>query len=233
MNSAELVRLWPAAGLRARAGDLELRWIDDELLLALAELAARGVHEPDRMPFYVPWTRGDADTVARSVISYQWNVRSQIGPGKLTIELGVLDNGVPAGIQGAGGSDWGVLRSVKTGSWLGREHQGHGVGTRMRALMLFLLFDGLDAREVTSGAFADNPASNAVSRKVGYLSNGTSTVAREGEPLAHNNFLMTRARFDEVREANLALLGAPVELDGVEALRAALSDEQRQRFPAI
>ncbi|WP_223171981.1 hypothetical protein [Microbacterium sp. NIBRBAC000506063] len=57
---------------------------------------------------------------------------------------------------------------------------------------------------------------------MGYLDNGVTTVAREGRPVAHSNYLMTRERFDEVREANLALLGAPVELEGVEALRAAL-----------
>lgn len=222
MNAPDLARLWPASGVRARAGDLELRWIDDEMLVALAELAGRGVHDPERMPFSVPWTRGDADTVARSVITYQWGVRPHVGPEKLVLELGVLHSGTPVGIQGASGSDWGVLRRVETGSWLGREHQGRGIGTRMRALMLFLLFDGLGAREVTSGAFRDNPASNAVSRRVGYLDNGVTTVAREGQPVAHSNYLMTRERFDEVREANLALLGAPVELEGVEALRAAL-----------
>ncbi|WP_223171980.1 GNAT family N-acetyltransferase [Microbacterium sp. NIBRBAC000506063] len=154
MNAPDLARLWPASGVRARAGDLELRWIDDEMLVALAELAGRGVHDPERMPFYVPWTRGDAGTVARSVITYQWGVRAHVGPEKLMLELGVLHSGTPVGIQGASGSDWGVLRRVETGSWLGREHQGRGIGTRMRALMLFLLFDGLGAREVTSGRSA-------------------------------------------------------------------------------
>jgi len=52
----ELDKLWPAAGLRVSAGDLELRWIDDTLLVELAELAALGIHDPRTTPLTVAWT---------------------------------------------------------------------------------------------------------------------------------------------------------------------------------
>lgn len=220
MTSADLVRLWPAAGLRARAGDLELRWMDDDLLVEVAALAARGVHGDDPMPFYVPWTRGTPEEVARSVTTYHWSVRPKVGPAHLTLDLAVLVDGVPVGTQGAGGADWAVLRRAETGSWLGRGFQGRGIGTRMRALMLALLFEGLDARAVTSSAFADNPASNAVSRKLGYLDNGVSAVARDGAPVEQRRYLMTRDRWEQVRPDHLALLGGPVVLEGVAAVRA-------------
>jgi RimJ/RimL family protein N-acetyltransferase len=223
MASDALIELWPAAGVRARAGDLELRWIDDELLVQLAGVAARGVHEPDAMPFYTPWTRGSAADVARSVLAYQWSARGQVGE-KLTLEFAVLVDGVVVGSQGASGSDWSALRTVETGSWLGREFQGRGIGTRMRVLILHLLFDGLGADEVTSGAFADNPASNAVSRKVGYEPSGTKRVVREGRPAEVQLYRMPRARWLEVRARDLALLGAEPELTGVEALRARLDE---------
>ena len=42
----------------------------------------------------------------------------------------------------------------------------------MRQTLCAFLFDHLDAEEITSAAFLDNPASLAVSRKVGYLPNG-------------------------------------------------------------
>ncbi len=222
MTSADLARIWPAAGVRARAGDLELRWADDDLLVALADIAAHGIHDEDRMPFAVPWTRGTPDEVARSVLSYHWSIRPRVSPEELNLDLAVLVDGAPVGMQGASGSDWRVLRTVQTGSWLGREHQGRGIGTRMRVLMLELLFDGLGALEATSGAFVDNPASGAVSRRVGYLDNGVVTVAREGAAVAHRNYLMTRERWLEVRERNAELLGAPVDLEGIEALRAVL-----------
>lgn len=222
MTTPPLARLWPAAGLRARAGALELRWIDDELLLQIADLAARGIHDDDRMPFAVPWTRGTPDEVARSVLVYQWNARSQVTPDHLVLELAVLVDEVPVGVQGASASNWKVLRKAETGSWLGRERQGAGIGTRMRVLMLELLFDGLGAAEVTSGAFADNPASGAVSRKVGYLDNGAMSYPREGAVVEHLNYRMLRSRWQEVREQNALLLDAPVELEGTAELRAFL-----------
>lgn len=225
MASSDLVRLWPAAGVRARAGDLELRWIDDELLLAIAQVAARGVHDDDAMPFYVPWTRGTPDEVARSVVTYHWSMRPKVGPKHLALDLGVLVDGVPVGTQGAGGDDWAVLRQAETGSWLGREFQGRGIGIRMRVLMLHLLFAGLGARAVTSSAFVDNPASNAVSRKAGYADNGVGATAREGAPAAQQRYLMTRERWETLQDRHRELLGAPAELEGVDALRAALDAE--------
>ncbi|GAA4191923.1 GNAT family protein [Gryllotalpicola kribbensis] len=221
MASDALTELWPAAGVRARAGDLELRWIDDDLLVQLAELAGRGVHDPATMPFYTPWTRGTAEQVARSVLTYQWAVRQNVGQ-KLTLEFAVLSKGVVVGSQGASGSDWPVLREVETGSWLGLEYQGHGIGSRMRALMLHLLFEGLGADHVTSGAFDDNVRSNAVSRKVGYEFDGIARVAREGAAGTVNRYRMSRERWLEVRDRHVELLGAPVELEGVERFRAQL-----------
>lgn len=215
MTTEALTRIWPAAGLRVRAGDLELRWIDDALLVELAELAGRGVHAESTMPFAFPWTRGSATQVAHRVLDYQWRNRSALGPDRLVLELGVLWNGRPVGIQGASGSDWSVLREVETGSWLGREFQGRGIGARMRAMILHLFFEGLDAENVTSAAYLDNPASNAVSRKTGYEQDGIVRVAREGQAAMQHRYRMTRERWAAVREANAALVGAPIEMSGV------------------
>jgi RimJ/RimL family protein N-acetyltransferase len=222
MTSADLIRIWPAAALRARAGDLELRWMDDHLLPAVAQLAARGVHDDDVMPFYVPWSRGTPEEVARSVTTYHWSVRPKVGLNHLTLDLATLVGGVPVGTQGAAADDWGVLRQAETGSWLGREFQGRGIGTRMRVLMLHVLFEGLDALAVTSSAFADNAASNAVSRKVGYVDNGVGVSARDGVAAEQRRYLMTRERWEELRPHHATLLGAPVELEGIDALRAQL-----------
>ena len=41
-----LAALWPPSLLRARAGDLELRYLDDDLMVQLADLAGQGLHEP-------------------------------------------------------------------------------------------------------------------------------------------------------------------------------------------
>ena len=50
----------------------------------------------------------------------------------------------------------------------------------MRQAICVLCFDHLGFEEVTSGAFTDNPASRAVSRKVGYRENGEHRFARQG-----------------------------------------------------
>ena len=52
--------------------------------------------------------------------------------------------------------------------------------------MCAFLFDHLDFEEITSGAFTDNPASLAVSRKVGYRENGVRRLKRREGELATN-----------------------------------------------
>ncbi|WP_235866200.1 GNAT family N-acetyltransferase [Serinibacter arcticus] len=220
---SSLAALWPASALRATAGDLELRWIDDDLLVRLADLASRGIHADDAMPFTFPWTRGGPEQVARSVVTYQWGVRGAVGPERLTLELAVLLDGEPVGIQAASGSAYGVRRSVETGSWLGGEHQGRGRGRRMRVLMLHLMFAGLGAREVTSTAFADNPASCAVSERVGYELNGEELTVREGEAAVLRRYRITRERWAASVEEHRRLLGADVERHGVDGVRAQLA----------
>ena len=91
----------------------------------------------------------------------------------MTLDLAVRVDGQLAGVQGFSTKDYLVVRTGETGSWLGATFQGRGLGTAMRQAMCALLFDHLDAEEVTSAAFTDNPASLAVSRKVGYTDNGT------------------------------------------------------------
>ena len=231
-HSDALARLWPASAVRVRAGDLELRWIDDDLLVQLSELAGRGIHDPDMMPFASPWTRGSADDVARSVLAYQWGIRNRLSPTTFVLELAVVSEGVPVGIQGLTANDWSVLRRVETGSWLGRAHQGRGIGTRMRMLALHLAFEGLGAREATSGAFADNVSSNAVSRRVGYESDGALHIAREGAAALHHRYVMSRRRWESLRDGHATRLGSPVELHGIEGLRTQLESPESEPPPA-
>ena len=43
--------IWPFAALRVTTPRLELRYPDDDDLVALAHLAAEGIHDPASMPF--------------------------------------------------------------------------------------------------------------------------------------------------------------------------------------
>lgn len=100
------------------------------------------------------------------------------------LNLGVWRDGVLLGTQGVNTRNFLTTRTGETGSWLGLEHQGQGVGTAMRQAMCAFLFDHLDFAEVTSGAFTDNAASLAVSRKVGYHENGRRRLERRPGELA-------------------------------------------------
>jgi len=120
-------------------------------------------------------------------------------------------------MQGVHANDFAIVRSVDTGSWLARPFQGRGIGTEMRAAVLHLAFAGLGAVEATSGAFDDNPASLAVSRKLGYEKVGERRVARRGEPARLIGVRLTRDRWEASRRGDitvdgldpcLALLGA-------------------------
>ncbi len=217
-TAPSLVDLWPLAGVRVTSGDLELRYLDDTLLFDLARLAGQGVHGTDFMPFTVPWTRGTPTEVGRSVLAYQWGNRAGQKPEDWRIELGVVRDGEVLGIQGAYAKQFPVLRTVETGSWLGLAHQGAGVGTRMRLMMLHLLFDGLGTEIATTGAFSDNERSLGVTRRLGYAANGEERTLRDGTWGVTRRFTMTREQWDARPEG----LRPPVTLVGVDALREQL-----------
>jgi hypothetical protein len=61
----------------------------------------------------------------------------------------------------------------------------------MRAAVLALAFDWLDARVALTEAFLDNLASNGVSRSLGYEENGRGLLAPEAVPRETQRFRMT------------------------------------------
>jgi RimJ/RimL family protein N-acetyltransferase len=95
-----------------------------------------------------------------------------------------------------------------------REVQGRGVGTLMRQAICALFFDELGAHQITSGAYADNPASGAVSRKVGYAPNGTRLELRDGTAARHHKFILDREDF--IRPET------PISITGASGLRTLL-----------
>ncbi len=179
-----LAELFPVLGLRITAGPLELRGLTDDVLPDLVALVERGIHPPDQMPFSIPWTAVPAEDLARNTVQYHWGARAQFSPEDWGLHLGVWFEGVLVGSQSLLTENYLVTRSGETGSWLGREHQGQGIGRAMRRAVCAFAFDHLDAVEITSGAFVDNPASMAVSRAVGYRRNGVRRVQRRPGELA-------------------------------------------------
>lgn len=202
--------IYPVFGLHVTCGDLELHGIRDEDIPALVGCAESGIHDPDAMPFAFPWST--EEDLPRAMRSYYWHTRSDFGPKKFALDLAVRWRGAVVGCQGFFTEHYAVTRTGETGSWLTRSVQGQGIGTRMRQVMCALLFDHLDAAEITSAAFFDNPASLAVSRKVGYLPNGTQRrQRREGEMALSQQLVLTPDRLVRSTE--------PLEVRGVEGVR--------------
>lgn len=209
--------VFPVLDLRVTAGDLELRGITDEDIVVLGALAAKGIHSPDRMPFSFPWTDVTPEELPLNFAQYHWRTRADFSPSSWVLNLGVRWQGELVGVQGVTTSNFVVRRTGETGSWLGAGHQGQGLGTVMRQVMCVLLFDHLAFTEVTSGAFVDNPASLAVSRKVGYRVNGTERYERRGE-LAEMTMLA-------LRPEDLVRPDVPVEVSGADRVRRLIGVE--------
>ncbi|MEO7752369.1 MAG: GNAT family protein [Terracoccus sp.] len=219
--SSTVADLLPALGLRLTAGPLELRGITDDDLSVLCDLAAAGIHPRDRMPFLTPWTDAGPEDLRRNTAQYHWRNRASFSPEAWSLELGVWHDGVLVGTQGIATTDYLVTRTGETGSWLGLAHQGRGIGTAMRQAVCALAFDHLDAAEITSGAFLDNPASLGVSRKVGYRPNGIRRLARRPGELALNQSLV-------LHPADLVRGDHPVRVEGLTAFRRSIGLDPRE-----
>lgn len=208
------VDIWPLLGVSIAVSDIELRPVDDRTALDLGRLAAGGIHG-NFLPFNTPWTRGSEVDVARNVYRYHARLRHEMGPDHWALEFAARLDHTLIGVQSLTSDHFGTTRSAESGSWLGQAWQGRGIGTLNRIAILTLAFDGLESAEVTTSAWADNSASNAVTRKLGYEPNGEERLDREGLVTVQKRFRMTRGMWD----ARGQDLRPHVQLEGVEALR--------------
>jgi RimJ/RimL family protein N-acetyltransferase len=222
-GAPRLTSYWPVAGLRIRisggaagsAGALDLRLPDDDDLSTLAALAEAGVHDPGVQPFSMAWTDVEPAARARSVLQYHWGCLGNWSPDAWTLNLVVVRDRVVVGTQGLSAKDYRIVREVGTGSWLGRQHQGQGTGTAMRAAVLALAFDGLGADFALSEAFTDNPASLRVSRKLGYADDGMDRLVIRGRAAECRRLRISRAAWLAAGGAVGLGLGE-VAIDGLE-----------------
>ena len=186
---------WPLRNLVLRTPRLELRPDDDEGLFELVRVAQAGVHDPDEMPFNVAWTDRLPEDGGRSMLQHFWGVRARLAAGDWAICFLVRHEGRVIGVQEVSAQNFGVLREVNTGSWLGKEFHGNGFGTEMRVAVLQFAFDHLGARIARSAAWQGNHASNRVSAKLGYVHDGTMAAAPRGERLEHVRLRLDAADF--------------------------------------
>jgi RimJ/RimL family protein N-acetyltransferase len=198
---------WPLFDLVVRTPRLEWRLPREEEFQSLVDLAAQGVHDPDTMPFFVPWT--DFPPAQRSVSTSQWlwGHRANWSVDKWTFTGAAFVDGEPVGMQDIEAADFRSVRAVESGSWLGRAHQGQGLGRELREAMLHFAFDGLGAEEALSGAFEDNAASLATSRAIGYAENGEARGKRRDGSARTIRFRLDRATWEQRRRDDIEIVG--------------------------
>ena len=173
-----LAEYWPIFGLRLATPRLSLTPLQDDDLVEVLDVVLAGIHDPREMPFALPWTDAPPAELIGNSLRYFWNARAASTPRAWTVPFVVRAGGNVLGVQDLVGRGFAVTRTVSTGSWLGAEFHGNGIGTEMRSAVLQFAFDHLKAQRADSEAFTDNPASLRVSAKLGYTDNGTTVQQR-------------------------------------------------------
>ena len=200
-------------GLRVTTPRLTLRVGTTGEVRALGELAQRGIHPPEEMPFGVAWAdRTALPGFLDEFASFHREALTGWSADDWHLNLLVWEHGALVGTQGVGGERFAERRVASTGSWLGREAQGRGIGTEMRAAVLELVFRGLGADAATSGWLEGNAASGRVSEKLGYRETGVSEVSPRGTPVPHHDVRIDRADWRSPVEVEITGLGTCLAL---------------------
>ncbi len=205
---------WPLFDLAVRTPILELRYVDDELGRELAALMGELIHDPEDMPFSVPWTDAPEPDRQRGAFRFWWRCRAGTTVESWRINLAIVVGGRAIGACGLSAEQFPTLRSFETGSWITQAEQGRGYGKEMRAALLHLGFAGFDAVEATTAAFSDNPRSLGVTRHFGYEPNGAARTMRRGTVGEILRFRLLRERWESNRRDDIELIG----VDGTREL---------------
>jgi RimJ/RimL family protein N-acetyltransferase len=198
---------WPLFDLRVRYLDVELRLPNDTELRELLRIAKDGIHPPGQCPFLTPWSEVPSPAFERNFFQHHWQLRGGWTPENWTLNFGVWVDGRLVGSQSLRGDAFAVRRTVETGSWLGQEFQGGGVGTRMRQAALGFAFDHLGAQFAQSGYLPFNVASNRVSLKLGYRPDGTEVHDQAGKQVIEHRMRLERERWDGSRPDGIEVTG--------------------------
>ncbi len=207
MSQPRRVSHWPLYDLRLRTERLELRLPDTALLEEMVDLVGHGIHPEATMPFGVPWTDLPSPQREREAVQHVLRSIAEWTPKSWVYLAVVTRDGRVVGAQDLKGVDFAACRMVRTGSWLGREHQGQGLGQEMRAAVLELAFAHLGALEAQSAAFHDNAASQGVSLRLGYEPNGSWLAPRRGRPDLMLGFRLTREGWLRHRRHQVTVTG--------------------------
>lgn len=211
-----LATVWPLFGLAVRTPRLELRYPTD---LELVELAERtdDIHDPDFLPFEVPWSLQPEEVREPATLQHTWRSRAEHAPEAWALDLVVRVAGEVIGAVSLRAQGFAVRRTVDTGSWIHRSRQGQRLGREAREAVLHLAFAGLGAQRAETAAYEGNAASRAVTVGLGYRPNGDLVDELDGRTRVCHRFVLDRAGWEAVRRDDIELVG----LDPCRALLGA------------
>lgn len=203
-----MIDLAPLFDVRLQTPRLELRLGTPAEIDELGELAMRGIHPPDEMPFSVPWTdRIGQPGFGEGFAGFHRDQLTSWSPSDWHLDLLVWAEGDLVGNQEMYARDFRETSVVGTGSWLGAAFQGRGIGTEMRVAVLELAFRGLGAAAATSGWLEGNLSSARVSEKLGYVETGIGEISPRNIPVPHHDLRLERENW---------VSPFPLEISGLE-----------------
>jgi RimJ/RimL family protein N-acetyltransferase len=206
--------IWPLFNLKITTPRLELRLpTDDEIAAVALAVKASGIHG-ETIPFVVDWANRPSPEFERGVARFHWAQRAAFTPEAWNLPLSAFMDGEPIGTQDIGATKFADHRSVATGSWLLKNHQGQGLGKEMRAAVLELAFVGLDAYEALSESRVGNEGSAGVSRSLGYEANGMKRTSFGDQVDDEHLWRLTRGRWQSHRSE------MDITIEGLEACRS-------------
>lgn len=206
----DLREIWPPFALIIRSDEIEMTPVRESDYPELADIARGGVRREGVRAFLVDWDSGDDVSIARSIAQYQWSTRANFKTEDWTVEFVVRVAGRVVGVQGVSAKDYLKTRTVTTGSWLAREEQGHGIGTRMRRAIVRAFAEEFSAARFETAYFEGNAASRRVSEKIGYTPNGAHRiVAQDGRARTEHGMVLDVAAL-RPDDADFSVVGAEV-----------------------
>ena len=199
---------WPLFDLRVATPRLEIRLPTDDELYRLLVVTDAGIHDPDTMPFSIPWTDVEPPRRHRESLKWWWSQRARWQPENWSLTGAVFVDGEPVGVQDLGATDFAyVSRGVeRVVAGAGAPGQGDRQGDAAPPI-LHLAFEGLGALEAHTGAFADNAPSLGVTRALGYSENGHEVVLRRGQPARAVQFCLDRQSWSANRRSDITISG--------------------------
>jgi len=211
------LELAPLFELRLRTPRLELRLGTPEEIDELGRLAQRGIHPPEEMPFGVAWTDRLAEPdFMEGFRAYHAGSLATWAVDSWGVDFLVWERGSLVGAMGISADNFATDHTVATGSWLGAEAQGRGIGTEMRVAILELAFRGLGADAATSGFLEGNDRSARVSAKLGYRETGIGEISPRGDPVPHHDLRLDRKDWIPPFPVEITGLGPSLPLFGVD-----------------